>query len=244
MIKPTLLLDTCALRHLDMLTLGRRPLVDYLLDAFELRVSHEVFDELRRHSRRMKLEPRIRQKRAEWRMRHCLDDLCLLQLLPDLPSTPAWYHHDNLHPNNRDHLFSGPKNSGERELLLLFLELSCVGHTPILLSDDLKACRVAMRDLIQWKVRTGVLWISLDFVIYLTLTGLKRQQGKQIVNQFILTDLRGVIRDLVLRVSGDKLLQQQLITHYSTLAELLFKVVDGNDSFNVLERRYGHLKYR
>src|SRR5207244_4267567 len=98
-------------------------LVDYLLDAFELRVSPEVYEEIRRHSRGMRLEKRIAQKKAEWRMHHCLDDWCLQQLLPDLPDTPSWYPHNKLHPSNHQHLFAGSANVGERELFLLFLEL-------------------------------------------------------------------------------------------------------------------------
>jgi hypothetical protein len=243
-IKPTLLLDTCALKHLDKLSLGRRPLIGYLLNAFELRVSHEVYDELRRHVKGMEVEELIKKKKAEWRMRHCLDDSCLKQLLPDLPATELWYCHNGFHPTNQDHLFSKSGNAGERELFLLFLELGCSGRTPIFLSDDLKACRVAIRDLIGWKVRVGLLWITLDFVIYLTLTGLKRAEGRKVENRFRLAELRGVIRDLVLKVSGDQILQQQLITHYQQLAEMIFNLVDGSEAFTILEKRYGKTKYR
>jgi hypothetical protein len=243
-IKPILLLDTCALKHLDKLMLGRRPLVDYLLKAFELRVSHEVYDELRHLTKNMQLAKLIKKKKAEWRMRHCLDDTCLEQLLPDLPDTPSWYCHEKFHPNNRQHLFSSSANAGERELFLLFLELGCTGRTPIFLSDDLKAGRVALHDLIQWKVRIGVLWITLDFVIYLTLTGLKRRVGRDVTNQFLLREVRDVVRDLVLRVSRNTQLQQQLITHYQTLAEMIFNLVDGNPAFTLLEKQYGQNKYR
>ena len=244
MTKPVLLLDTCALKHLDRLSLGRRPLTDYLLDAFELRVSPEVFEEMRRHVKGMKSEARLKQKKAEWRMRHCLDSACLQRLLPDLPDTPSWYPHTTLHPTNEAHLFSTSGNAGERDLFLLYVELSYAGLTPILLSDDLKACRLALRDLVHWKVRTGVLWITLDLVIYLAFTGLKRMVGRTAVNQFVLPELRGVIRDLVLRVSRDTQFQQQLLTHYHTLAEMTFNLVDGSDAFAHLEKRYGKLKYR
>lgn len=244
MIKPILLLDTCALKHLDKLSLGRRSLVDYLLNAFELRVSYEVYDELRRHTRSMELAKVIKKKRVEWRMRHCLDDSCLKKLLPDLPHTKSWYCHEDFHPNNQQHLFSASANAGERELFLLFLELGCSGRTPIFLSDDLKAYRLALRDLVEWKVRIGVLWITLDFVIYLTLTGLKRTEGKKVANQFCVAELRNVIRDLVLRVSRNTQLQQQLITHYQTLADMIFNLVDGSDAFTLLEKQYGKTKYR
>lgn len=242
--KPILLLDTCALKHLDRLSLGRRPLIEYLLTAFELRVSGEVYDEIRRHSRGMRLEKVVKQKRAEWRRSHCLDDSCLQRLLPDLPDTPGWYAHNKLYPNNHQHLFARSKNAGERGLFLLFLELSCAGETPILLSDDLKAYRLAMRDLVEWKIRTGVLWVTLDLVIYLIMTGLKRMEGKNIVNQFALAELRDVVRDLVLRISGDKLLQQQLLTHYQSLAEMTFNLVAGSDAFTQLEKKYAKNKYR
>jgi hypothetical protein len=243
-IKPTLLLDTCALRHLDQLTLGRRPLLQYLFDAFELRVSNEVYKEVERHAKLMKMEDAIKRKRAEWRMPHCLDSSCLLRLLPDLPDTDDWYPHKNLHPNNQGHLFSPSGNAGERDLFLLFLEISCSGKIPIILSDDLKAYRIALRDLVEHKIRTGLLWITLDFVIYLVITGLKRFEGKTARNQFFLGELRGVVRDLVVRISGHKQLQQQLLTHYSSLAEMTFKLIDEGDSFTNLEKRYAKTKYR
>ena len=244
MTKPVLLIDTCALRHLDKLTLGRRPLIHYLLSAFELRVTKGVYEEIKRHAKGMNLAPLIQKKRAEWRMNHCLDTKCLQDLLHDLPNTPQWYPHNNYHPNNHQHLFSGSANAGERELCLLFVELSFSGRTPILLTDDLKARRLAIYDLVGWKVRTGVLWITLDFVIYLIMTGLKRIEGKTVQTKFILSEIRNLIRDLVQRITGTTQLQQQLLTHYQALAEMTFNLVDANNAFTKLEKIYGQTKYR
>lgn len=242
--RPILVLDTCSLRHLDELTLSRRPIVNYMLSAFDIRVPPEVFDEIKRHLRGMEEAKKLREKKAEWRRSLILDDDCLKRLLPDLPDTPDWYPHRAFHPSNQAHLFAPGRNAGERQLLLLYLELCAIGYVPILLSDDLKASRLAMRDLTGWKLKSGPLWITLDLIIYLVLTGLKRYERKKIVNRFLLRDVEMVIRDLVLRISATKELQQQLLTHYTQLARTTFQLVDSSEGFDRLERKYANHKYR
>jgi hypothetical protein len=207
-------------------------------------VPPEIFAELRRHVKDLTLRKTITRKRVEWKLKHCLDDACLRSLLPDLPDTTNWYAHAHIHPNNEQHLFAPGKNSGERDLFLLFLELSCAGRTPILLTDDLRATRLAMRDLMEWKIRTGILWVTLDFVIYIAMTGVKRFESKRVVNRFLLKDVHGVVRDLVLRISSNKEFQQQLLTHYHALAATVYNLVERSEAFTQLEQKYAKNKYR
>ena len=244
MNKPVLLLDTCALKHLNDLHLGRKPLIKFLFDAFEIRVPPEIFKELGRHITDLTLRKEAMKKRAEWKCKHHLDDNCLKGLLPNLPDTQLWYAHPYFHPDNERHLFAASRNIGERDLFLLFLELSYLGRTPIFLSDDLRATRLAMTDLVDWKIRTGVLWVTLDLVIYIAITGVKRLEGKKVANRFLLKSVHSVIRDLVLRISANKDLQQQLFLHYHALATMTYNLVERSDSFTTLERKYGKEKYR
>jgi hypothetical protein len=215
-----------------------------MFSAFDIRVPPEVFEEIKRHLRGMEEEKKLKEKKAEWRRALTLDDECLKQLLPDLPDTPDWYPHRPHYPNNQAHLFAQGRNAGERQLVLLYLELCATGYVPILLSDDLKATRLAMRDVTGWKLKNGPLWITLDLIIYLVLTGLKRIESRRIVNRFLLRDVEMVIRDLVLRISTKQELQQQLLTHYIKLASTTFQLVDSNDGFNRLEKKYAKHKYR
>jgi hypothetical protein len=244
MNRPLLLLDTCSLRHISGLSLGKKDLFDLLVEAFEVKIPEEIAEEIRRHIPKIKEKKEVKKILKQWKARVELSDQCLSSIVLDLPKTESWYPHDNFYPVNSQLLFNGKANKGERDLLLLHLQYVYLGRTPILLSDDLKARRLALNDIISRKIPAGLLWISLDFLVYLVMTGALRKERKDIRTKFILKEVQGLVRDLVNKVSSQQVFQQQLIVHYHGLVEMLYNTVVSENSFNELERKYGNVKYR